>query len=115
MFTAWLLALSLASAPSTDSVTVTVKPRRPEAATMGWVAFDDARRPIGRGTAPGTISQASDGTAVTYCAAKDDEWIELTVDLRGGVMRAYGHCTRVTVKGKAVKTLGVADPRLAAP
>lgn len=115
LFPGLYLVFSLGGTAPPDSVTITMKPRRPEVPTMNWVAFDDARRPIGRGTAPTTISHAAGGAAITYCADREGEWLELTVDLKGGTMQAYGHCTRVTVRGKAVQTTGVPDPRLSAP
>ena len=114
-----LLAVLFSTAnafPPSDSATVFLKPNDPTVPLMKWIAFDDARRPVARGTTPSTLKQASEGVAITYCSDSGTGWLEVVVEVgRGdkGRMYASGQCTRVIVRDKAIQLLGVVDPRLA--
>jgi hypothetical protein len=115
MHIASILPLIAALYVPSDSAVITLRSHDPQVPSLKWVAFDDARRPIARGVAPGVVRQATAGAAVTYCSDSGVAWLELVVevgDANKGRMRAYGACTRVVVRGRAVQTLGVDDPRL---
>lgn len=101
-------------AAAIDSATITLRPHNRGAANFGWVAFDERGRLVDKGTAPSETAQAANGAAVTYCAeTRGNGWLALVVDVGGGHIKASAHCTRVTVTGKRVSTLGVDDPRQA--
>ena len=118
IFPLFLSALLSASSPHVhpglDCASIALKPRDARSGAIRWIAFDDTGRPVGRGTTPTTIGQAAEGVGVTYCAESETVWLELRVEVKAGHIDAWGHCTRVTVKGQAVQTTGVSDPRVSA-
>jgi len=110
---AGIVAASTSAGTPADSATITLRPYNKSTVALNWVSFDEKKRPIDRGAAPAVTKQASDGTPITYCAEDTKSgFLELVVDVGGGQMTAYAYCTRVIVHGKAVKTMGVEDPRL---
>jgi hypothetical protein len=97
---------------SADSATITLRPFNKSVGTIEWLSLDEKSRPIDRGVAPAVTKQASDGVPVVYCSAtKTAGFLELIVDVGGGQITASAFCTRVVVRGKAVQTTGVDDPR----
>jgi hypothetical protein len=107
-----LLGAVLAISQPVDSATVTLRPHDKTVRIMAWVAFDATGREIDRGTTPTVTKQQTSGQAVTYCTDNpSDGFLELVVTVRAGKMTAWATCTRVTVRGIAVKTEGVPDPR----
>lgn len=97
---------------ASDSATITLRPVNKSVASIEWVSLDEKNRPIDRGVAPGIAKQASGGVPVVYCAeATTSGFLELVVDVGGGKITASAYCTQVVVRGKAVRTTGVEDPR----
>ncbi len=82
-----------------------------------WIAMTDSGRVLSRGVTPAEVDHAGKGTAVVFCSEDGVAWLALTVEVTsswnpfGGTMRATGACTKVTVDGKKVSTVGTADPR----
>lgn len=107
------VSLVFSPAMSVDSATISLKPELPAGVGMTWVAFDAEKRVVSRGSTPATLKQAANGVPLTYCADNGIGFLELVVLTENNRIRATARCTKVLVRGTAIRTEGVLDPRSA--
>jgi|GEM_PF-3597097 len=94
-----------------DSAVVSLRPHDPSSAGMTWVALDSSNRVLNEGTTPSMVKLPAHGPAVIYCVERGAGFLELEVHTAENRIRASGRCTKVSVRGMAVRTESMLDPR----
>lgn len=112
MIAALLATLVVVSPAASDSVSVIITPFD-GSARVEWLAFHSlSTTSTSSGTGPETVMQATDGSAITYCARDRGTWLRLEISSKRGTrIAATGPCTAVVATKRGVSTSGVADPR----
>ncbi|WP_434479319.1 hypothetical protein [Gemmatimonas sp.] len=94
-----------------DSTSVALRPVSVTDVGMTWVALDSARHVVNQGGTPSTVKMPPFGSTLTYCVDRGAGHLELVVQNPQSRITATARCTKVTVRGLAIRTESVRDPR----
>lgn len=108
-----VFAMSVHAAPMQvkDSTLMTLRAANDAGVSMTWVALDSTRHVVNQGTTPATLKVPPTGPALIYCVERGTGDLEVVLRNRDYQITATARCTKVTVRGLAIRTEAMRDPR----
>ena len=94
-----------------DSTAMTLRPASNVGTGMTWVALDSTRHVVDQGTTPATLKISPTAPTLIYCVERGAGDLEIVLRNSGYRITATARCTKVTVRGLAIRTEAMRDPR----
>lgn len=104
-------AIHVAPMQVKDSTVMTLRPASTVGTGMTWVALDSTRHVVDQGTTPATLKLPPTAPTLVYCVERGAGDLEILLRNRDYRITATARCTKVTVRGLAIRTEAIRDPR----